>query len=96
MVDSIEELLQININDELVALLQIALRLAHSLMSGSPGAESIAMLGKRLIPSSLQNLHHCLLDKAIQNRRNAELSHATSIGLGNFNSLDRQGLVGPR
>jgi hypothetical protein len=35
-----------------------------------------ARLGERRVPITLQHLHHRLLDKAVEHRRNAERPHA--------------------
>jgi site-specific DNA recombinase len=66
MIDSIEELFQIKINHPAVACSNILLRLSHRMMCGSTRSKPIAVLGKRRVPSPLQNLHHRLLDEAIQ------------------------------
>jgi hypothetical protein len=47
------------------------LRLGHRLMSRPSWSESVAVIGKRRIPPSLQNLQHRLLDKTVQHTRNA-------------------------
>jgi hypothetical protein len=64
--DSIEEFFQIEIDHPSVALRNALLRLCHGLMRRPTRSEPIAVLGERRIPSLLQNLHHRLLDKAVQ------------------------------
>ena len=60
------EFLQIDIDHPSVALRNVLLRLSHGLMRRPTRSEPIAVLGERRIPSPLQNLHHRLLDKAVQ------------------------------
>src|SRR5450759_4079092 len=66
VIDSIEELFQIEINHPSVTLRDVLLRLTHGVMRRSTRSKPVAVLGKRRVPSLLQNLHHRLLDKAIQ------------------------------
>ena len=66
MVDSIEKFLEVKINQDVVALGNIALRLSYRLMGRAPRSESIAVLGKRWIPLLLQNLQHGLLDQSVE------------------------------
>jgi hypothetical protein len=66
VIDSIEEFFQIEINHPSVALHNILLRLSHGLMRRPIRSKPIAVVGKRRVPSLLQNLHHRLLDEAIQ------------------------------
>jgi hypothetical protein len=47
-------------------LRDVLLRLSHGMMRRPTRSEPIAVLGKRRIPLPLQNLHHRLLDEAIQ------------------------------
>src|SRR5712672_1923809 len=75
MIHSIEEFFQIEINHPSVALRNVLLRLGHGVMRRPTRSERIAVLGERRIPSPLQNLHHCLLDEAIQHGWDAKLSH---------------------
>ena len=51
-------------------------------MCRSSWSKPIAVLGERRVPSPLQNLHHRLLDKAVQHGRDAKLSHPPPSGLG--------------
>src|SRR5215207_8751905 len=60
MIDSIEELFQIEINHPAVACSDILLRLSHGVMCRSARSEPIAVLGKRRVPPLLQHLHHSL------------------------------------
>src|SRR3984893_14933380 len=75
VVDPIEELLQIQIHHPAIAFGDVLLRLFHRLMRRPPRTKPVAVFGKRPVPSALQNLHHRLLDKPIQHRRDAKLSH---------------------
>ena len=65
VIDSIEELFQIEINHPAVACSDILLRLSHGLMRRPTRSEPIAVLGERRIPSPLQDLHHRLLDNCL-------------------------------
>src|SRR5262249_4327896 len=51
------------------------------------------MLGKRSVPPALQNLHHRLLNKTIQHRRDAKLSHP-AVRLLDFRPSYRLRLIG--
>src|SRR4030095_9012039 len=44
-------------------------------MSRPSRPDPVAVIGKRPVPSPLQNLHHRLLDESIQHRWDAKLSH---------------------
>jgi len=93
VVNSVEEFFEVEINDDIVALGDVSLRLGHRLMGRAPWAESVAMLGKRRVPPLLQYLQHGLLDQSVDDARHAELSDPTAR-LGYFDPLDRLGLVG--
>src|SRR4249919_3541461 len=81
VIDSIKELFQIEIDHPSVALRDVLLRLSHSVMRRSTRSKPVAVLGKRRVPSPLQNLHHRLLDKAVQHGWDAKLSHPSAIRL---------------
>src|SRR5215471_398751 len=53
----------------------------------------MAVFGEDWVPSALQYLHHRLLDKSIQHRRDAKLSHP-AIRLRDFHPSHRLRLVG--
>src|SRR5215831_10926129 len=91
---SIEKFLQIEINDPTITLRDVLLRLGYSLMSRSTRSKTVTVLGERRVPSSLQNLHHRLLDESVQHGRNAELAHS-SVRLRDFHPTDRLWFVGP-
>src|SRR5579863_4360084 len=76
MIDSIEELLQVEINAPAAALSDILLCLRHCLMSRPPRSKTVAVIGKLRVPPPLQNLHDRLLDESIQHRRDAQLAHS--------------------
>src|SRR5712692_7247613 len=92
VIDSIEKFLQIKINAPAVAFGDILLRPCHCLMSRPSRPEPVTVLGKRPVPLLLQNLHHRLLDKSIQHRWDAKLSHP-SVRLGDFHPPHRLRLV---
>src|ERR1700675_637338 len=78
MIDSIEKFFQVEINHPSAALRNVPLRLSHGVMRRPTRSEPIAVLGERWIPLPLQNLHHRLLDKAIQHGWDAKLSHPSA------------------
>src|SRR3974390_898746 len=63
-------------------------------MCGSSRSKTIAGLGERRVPLPLQNLHHRLLDEAIQHRRDAKLSHP-AVRFGDFHPPHRLRFIGP-
>src|SRR5262249_35180068 len=75
VIDPIEEFLQIEINAPAATFGDVLLRLCHRLMSRPSQTEPVAVIGKRPVPTPLQNLHHRLLDESIQHRWDAKLSH---------------------
>jgi site-specific DNA recombinase len=93
VVHSVEEFLEIEVNHDVVALGNVALRLGHRLMRRAPRSEAVAMLGKRRVPSLLQHLQHGLLDQSVDHARHAELSDP-AVRLGYFDPLHRLWLVG--
>jgi len=94
VVHSIEKLFQIKINHPAVAFGDILLRLRHRLMRRTLRTKPVTVLGERRVPSALQNLHHRLLDKPVQHRRDAQLAHP-SVRLGDFYSPHRLRLISP-
>src|SRR5215831_11882823 len=94
MVDTIEELFEIDIDHPFVAFGDIELRLSHGLMSRATGPESVAVLRERRVPAALQDLQDRLLDQAIQHGGDAELAHP-AVRLGDLDSPYRQRLVSP-
>src|SRR2546421_2976566 len=95
VIDSIEELFQIKIDHPSVTLRDVLLRLRHGLMCRPTRSKPIAVRGERRIPLLLQNLHHRLLDEAIQHGWNAKLSHPSAIRLRDFHPSHRFRFVGP-
>src|SRR5439155_369100 len=81
VIDSIEELFEININYDAVAFSDIALRLGYRLMGRASRPEAVAVLGERWVPTLLQNLQQRLLDQSVDDTR-----HAGDWG---FTPLDR-------
>jgi len=95
VIDSIEKFLQIKINHPAVTFSDVLLRLGHCLMCRAPRPKTVAVVRERPVPSPLQNLHHRLLDESIQHGGNAQLSHSSSVRLGDFHPSDRLQFVGP-
>jgi hypothetical protein len=94
MIDPIEKFFQIEVNHPSVTLRNVLLRLGHGVMRRSTRSKPVAVLGKRRVPLPLQNLHHRLLDEAIQHGWNAKLSHP-SVRLRDFHPPHRFRFVGP-
>jgi hypothetical protein len=61
-------------------------------MGAASGPEPVTVFGKLRVPSALQNLHHRLLNHAVQHRRDAQLTHP-SVRLGYLYPLYRLRLV---
>src|SRR5437868_1131462 len=64
-------------------------------MSRPPRPEPVTVIGRRPVPPPLQNLHHRLLDKAIQHGRNAQLPHPASVLFLNLHPSYRLRFIGP-
>src|ERR1700732_3153922 len=95
VIDSIEKFLQIQINHPAIACGNVLLRLGHRLMSRPSWSEPVAVIGKRRIPLSLENLHNRLLDEPVQHSWNAEFAHPSSVRLFDFHPPHGFRLVGP-
>src|SRR5260370_42535090 len=95
MIDSIEKFFQVEIDHPSMAVRNILLRLSNGVMRRPTGSELIAVLGERWIPLPLQNLHHRLLDTAIQHGWDAKLSHPSAVRLRDFHPSPRFRFVGP-
>src|ERR1700704_6375449 len=72
----------------------VLLGLGYRLMRRAFRTEPVVVLGECRVPSALQNLHHRLLDQAIQHRRDTKLSHP-AVRLRDFHPSYRLWLVGP-
>jgi len=94
MIDSVEELFEIKIYHNVVALGDIELRLRHDLMGEAPRSKAVAVLGERRVPPLLKNLEHGLLNQSVDEKRHAELSDP-AIRLRDFDPFDRLRLVIP-
>ncbi len=94
VVHSIEELLQIQVHHPAAACAHVLLCLRHRLMRAAPGPKPVAVFREGPIPLPLQNLHHRLLDEAIQHRRDTQLAYP-SVRFGDFHPPHRVRLVGP-
>ncbi len=88
----IEELLQIQVDHDTVALGDVALRLGDRLMGRASGTEAVGVLGTRRVPTGLKDLQQGLLDQSVDDARHAELPDPT-LRLGDFNPLDRLRLI---
>jgi hypothetical protein len=95
MIDSIEELFQIEINHPAVACSDILLRLSHGVTcrSARRAVGTHSCVGRT--SGSTEHLHHRLLDKAVQHGRDAKLSHPSSIRLRDVHPSHRFRFVGP-
>src|SRR5437667_2583650 len=71
-----KNLLQVNVHDPAVSRRDVLLCPRDRLMGGATGTEAKARLGERWVPTLLQQLQHCLLDEAIEHRRDAEGANA--------------------
>ncbi len=94
MIDPIKEFLKIEVNHPAMARSDILLRFGYRLMRRAFRPEPVTVFGEDGVPSALQNLHHCLLDQAIQHRRDTKLSHP-AVRLRDFHPSHRLWLVGP-
>ena len=82
MVDSIEEFFEVEINNDMVALGNVTLRLGDRLMGRASRTESVAMLRKRRVPSLLQYLQHGLLDQSVDDARHVSIElHSVATDL---------------
>src|SRR5258708_12402631 len=72
----------------------VLLRFGYRLMCRAFRPEPVTVFGEGWVPSALQNLHHRLLNKSIQHRRDAKLSHP-AVRLRDFHPSHRLWLVGP-
>jgi hypothetical protein len=75
VVDSIEELFQIEIDHPTVSRSDVLLGTRDRLMRRASGTKPIARFREGLVSSALQNLHHCLLNQSIQHGWDAKLPH---------------------
>ncbi|CAN5434694.1 hypothetical protein BH20ACI3_BH20ACI3_18820 [soil metagenome] len=94
VVHSVKELFQVQVHHPAVACRNILLRFGYCLMRRPPGTKPVAVIGKRPVPSALQDLHYRLLDEAVQHRRDAKLPHPT-VRLWYFYALHRLRFVSP-
>ena len=92
MVDAVEELLQVYVHHPAPAGGHIRLGLRHRLQRAATRTEPEAVPRKLRLEDGLQHLVQRLLDQAIQDRRDAQLTHP-SAGLGDLHPPHRQRLV---
>jgi hypothetical protein len=95
VIDSIEELFEIETNYYAVAFSDIALRLGYRLMGRASRPEAVAVLGEGWVPTLLQNLQQCLLDQSVDDTRHAELPDP-AVRLGYLDPFDRLQPTGSR
>src|SRR5271156_1313131 len=66
----------------------------NRLMRRASGTKPVARFREGMVPTALQNLHHCLLDQSIQHGWNAKLPHP-SVRLRDFHPTYRLRLISP-
>src|SRR5262245_10137844 len=79
VIDSIEESFEVNIDNPVEALLDVALRLEYSLVRATPRSKTVTVSGETCVESRTKHLQDGLLDESIDYRRDAELA-LTSVG----------------
>src|SRR5215469_7458823 len=89
-----EKFFQVEIHHPAISFGDILLRLVYRLLRATPWSKTVAVFRER-VPALLQNLQHCLLDKAVQDSGNAELAPSSAIRLLDFYSSHRLRLIGP-
>src|ERR1022692_3700297 len=94
VVYSIEELFQIEIDHPTVPRRNMLLGTRDCLMRRASGTKPVARFRESVVPTTLQDQHHCLLDQSIQHRWDAKLSHP-SVRLRDFHPSYRLRLIGP-
>jgi hypothetical protein len=92
VVDFVKEAFQVQVNDVLIAFVDIAFRSAQGLMSTAAGTKAITEGRKVLIENRSQYLMDGLLDEAVRRRGDTQQS-GTSVRLGNFYAPDRKWAV---
>ncbi len=75
VIHSVEELLQVKIDDPSFAFRNVSLRRFDGLVSVASGAKAVTRLGKLRIEQRLQNLIERLLNQAVQHRRDAQSAY---------------------
>ncbi len=94
VVDSVEELFQIEIDHPTVSRSDMLVGTRNRLMRRASGTKPVARFREGMVPTALQNLHHCLLNQSIQHGWDAEFSHP-SVQLRDFHPTHRQRLISP-
>src|SRR5215204_3602375 len=74
LLDRLEELGQVDIHDEPIAVDDVGLRLRHRLVGGTARPEAEAVLAERWVPQGLEPLQDRLLDHAINHGGDAEVA----------------------
>src|SRR5690349_23303324 len=95
VIDPVEKLRQIYIDNELIAVGDIGLRLRHRLLGRASRPEAVTVLAERRVPQRLKPLEHRLLDDAIDHGWNAESTLPAAPGLGDHHPTHRLRLVAP-
>lgn len=68
MIDTVKELLQVNVHDNCLALADVFLRLGYGLIGRASGTESVASVAERSVPLRLEYLQGRLLDEPVKCR----------------------------
>ena len=93
VVDPVETRFQVDGHHPPIARGNIALRAGHGLMRRAVRPETVALLGERPVPVTLQHLSHRLLEEAVEDRRNPPFAGA-SVRLRNLDASDRLRSIG--
>jgi len=82
VIDSVEKLFEIEINHDVIALGNVLLRVGHCLVGGTSRSEAVAVLGKRWVPLSLENLQQGLLNQSVDDTRHSHVElHSSPANL---------------
>jgi hypothetical protein len=82
VIDPVEELRQVYIDNELMALGDIGLRLRHRLLGRAPGPEAVVVLAERRVPQRLEPLQHRLLNHTVDRSWHAPIElHSVATDL---------------
>ncbi len=93
MIYPVKEGFQVQIHYPVTAFPSAVLSISDCLMGRMPRAEAIAVWVEAGFPILLDHLSDCLLDKAVQHRRNTQ-GAGTAVGFGNDDPPDRLRSIG--
>src|SRR6267154_4760483 len=80
--NTIQEFLKIEVYHPAMALSNVLLCLGYRLMHRAFRPEPVTVFREGRVPSALQNLHHRLLDKSIQHRRDGQRElHLSTVSI---------------